>query len=36
MKNVARVNLNKITKAQEQHLKDNGRWHDPGDKSKPA
>lgn len=36
MKNVARVNLNKIAKEREQHLKDKGKWHDPGDKNRPA
>jgi len=30
------VNLNKITKEREQQLRDAGKWHDPGDKSKPA
>ncbi|HHA1257271.1 TPA: putative type VI secretion system effector [Enterobacter asburiae] len=34
--NVSTVNLNKLTKLREQQLKDNGRWHDPNDKSKPA
>ncbi|HFK5721517.1 TPA: putative type VI secretion system effector [Enterobacter asburiae] len=33
---VSTVNLNKLTKQREQQLKDNGRWHDPNDKSKPA
>ncbi|EMN1547958.1 putative type VI secretion system effector [Enterobacter kobei] len=36
MKNVSTVNLNKLTKRREHQLKDNGRWHDPSDKSKPA
>ena len=36
MKDIASVNLNKITRIREQQLKDNGRWHEPGDKSKPA
>lgn len=36
MKNVAWVNLNKLTKEREQQLMDAGKWHDPGDKSKPA
>ncbi|MFP2241324.1 putative type VI secretion system effector [Pseudescherichia vulneris] len=36
MKNASKVNLNKITKKREQRLMDEGKWHDPGDKSKPA
>lgn len=36
MKNVSRVNLNKITKEREQQLIDKGRWHDPDDKNKLA
>ncbi|WP_049113802.1 putative type VI secretion system effector, partial [Enterobacter bugandensis] len=36
IKNVSTVNLNRLTKRREQQLKDNGRWNDPGDKSKPA
>ncbi|WP_045441455.1 hypothetical protein [Citrobacter sp. S-77] len=36
MKNVATVNLNKITKEREQQLMKKGKWYDPGDKNKPA
>ncbi|EQC2548396.1 putative type VI secretion system effector [Enterobacter sichuanensis] len=36
VENTATINLNKITKKREQQLKDNGKWHEPGDKSKPA
>ncbi|PJD25162.1 hypothetical protein B9Q26_16240 [Enterobacter hormaechei] len=36
MRRVATINLNKITKKSEQQLKDNGKWYEPGDKSKPA
>ncbi|MCS2163726.1 hypothetical protein MUU47_21880 [Scandinavium sp. H11S7] len=36
MKNASKVNLNKITKKREQRLMDEGKWHDPGDKNKPA
>ncbi|MCS2153168.1 hypothetical protein MUU49_11385 [Scandinavium goeteborgense] len=36
MKNASKVNLNKRTKKREQRLMDEGKWHDPGDKSKPA
>ncbi|HCC5837531.1 putative type VI secretion system effector [Citrobacter farmeri] len=36
MKNVATTNLNKITKEREQQLINKGKWHEPGDKSKPA
>ncbi|MFH7927075.1 putative type VI secretion system effector [Enterobacter roggenkampii] len=36
VKNVSTVNLNRLTKRREQQLKGNGRWNDPGDKSKPA
>ncbi|MDM2929286.1 putative type VI secretion system effector, partial [Citrobacter sp. Cm046] len=36
MKNVFRVNLNKITKECEQELIAKGKWHDPGDKSRPV
>ncbi|WP_410751589.1 putative type VI secretion system effector [Citrobacter sp. U14242] len=36
IKNSATVNLNKITKEREQQLKDKGKWHDPGDKNRPA
>ena len=36
VKDISTVNLNKLTKRREQQLKDNGRWHDPSDKSKPA
>ncbi|RTO01198.1 putative type VI secretion system effector [Enterobacter sp. WCHEn090032] len=34
MKNVATVNLNKITKEREQQLKNKGEWHDPDDENK--
>ncbi|MGL5436820.1 MAG: putative type VI secretion system effector [Lachnospiraceae bacterium] len=36
MKNVAHVNLNKITKEREQEFIDKGQWYDPYDKNKPA
>ncbi|WP_394815223.1 hypothetical protein, partial [Klebsiella michiganensis] len=36
VKNIPTVNLSKLTKEREQQLKDNGKWHDPGDQSKPA
>lgn len=36
MRRVATINLNKITKKHEQQLKDNGKWYEPGDKSKSA
>lgn len=36
MKNVAWVNLNKITKEREQKLMDKGKWHDPDDQSQPV
>ena len=36
MRSVTTINLNKITKKREQQLKENGKWHEPGDKNKPA
>ncbi|MCQ4443298.1 hypothetical protein NOX22_01575 [Enterobacter cloacae] len=36
MRKVSMVNLNKITKEHEQVLIKKGRWHEPGDKNKPA
>jgi len=36
MINVASVNLNKVTKERERQLINEGKWHDPGDKGKPA
>ncbi|WP_220388462.1 hypothetical protein, partial [Citrobacter braakii] len=36
VKNISGVNLNKVTKKREQDLIAKGKWHDPGDKSKPA
>ena len=36
LENVSKINLNKITKKREQQLKDKGKWHDPGDKNRPA
>ena len=36
MRKVSTVNLNKITKEYEQVLIKKGRWHEPGDKHKPA
>ncbi|MHA6311030.1 putative type VI secretion system effector [Pantoea sp. S-LA4] len=36
MKNIARVDLNKITKEREQQLMDKGKWHDPDDQSQPV
>jgi hypothetical protein len=36
MVNVAKINLNKITKEREQQLTEKGLWYDPGDKTKPA
>jgi hypothetical protein len=36
VKKYSTVNLSKLTKEREQQLKDNGKWHDPGDQSKPA
>jgi len=36
VKNGASVNLNKVTKEREQYLRGKAKWHEPGDKSKPA
>ncbi|MHA6311034.1 putative type VI secretion system effector [Pantoea sp. S-LA4] len=36
MRNVANLNLNKITKEREQQLMDKGKWHDPDDQSQPV
>jgi len=36
MRNVSRINLNVTTKKKEQQLQKEGKWYDPGDKSKPA
>ncbi|TKJ82642.1 hypothetical protein [Erwinia persicina] len=36
MINVASVNLNKVTKEREKQLINEGKWHVPGDKGKPA
>jgi len=36
MKDIASVNLNKITKKREQQLKNKGAWYEPGDENKPA
>ena len=36
MRTVSMVNLNKITKEHEKVLIKKGRWHEPGDKHKPA
>ncbi|MCG1031678.1 hypothetical protein J5S76_06760 [Bacillus amyloliquefaciens] len=36
MRNIALINLNKITKEREKELKDKGKWYEPGDNKKPA
>ncbi|MNB68446.1 hypothetical protein D3C81_151000 [compost metagenome] len=36
MKNIARADLNKITKEREQQLMDKGMWYDPDDQSRPV
>ncbi|MCS2153167.1 hypothetical protein MUU49_11380 [Scandinavium goeteborgense] len=36
MKNIARADLNKITKEREQQLMDQGMWYDPDDQSRPV